>query len=312
MKDPAPESPAQKPDTERPLEPGLYMVGTPIGNLEDLGFRALRALRAARVVAAEDTREAAKLLAHYGIQTKVVSIHENSTKSRIEEVVNVIRGKGTESASSLREGSAICAYISDAGTPGLCDPGAELVKACVEAGVAVHPVPGPSALMALLSVSGFRDSGFRFHGFFPRERKDRDAFAKGAAAEGGAHFFFESPHRIHACLEFLAGAFPQAPLVVGRELTKRFETITRGTCAEVAAELLAKEPRGEYALGLSLPAGAQGQGALREAEVVELVKELALLGAGQKVLVRVAMSHGMRKNEAYRLALELLAKTVGN
>lgn len=301
MKDPAPESPAQKPDTERPLEPGLYMVGTPIGNLEDLGFRALRALRAARVVAAEDTREAAKLLAHYGIQTKVVSIHENSTKSRIEEL-----------ARALSEEQSVCAYVSDAGTPGLCDPGAELVKACVEAGVAVHPVPGASALMALLSVSGFRESGFRFHGFFPRERKDRDAFAKGAAAEGGAHFFFESPHRIHACLEFLAGAFAQAPIVVGRELTKRFETITRGTCAEVAAELLAKEPRGEYALGLSLPAAAEGQGALKEAEVVELVKELALLGAGQKVLVRVAMSHGMRKNEAYRLALELLSKTVGN
>lgn len=297
MKDPAQDSLAQKPDTEAPLEPGLYMVGTPIGNLEDLGFRALRVLKRAKAVAAEDTREAAKLLAHYGIQTRVVSIHENSTKSRIEEL-----------ASSLREEESVCAYISDAGTPGLCDPGAELVKACEAAGVAIHPVPGPSALMALLSVSGFRESGFRFHGFFPRERKDREGFAKSAAAEGGAHFFFESPHRIHACLEFLSQAFPEAPLVVGRELTKRFETITRGTCSEVSAELLGKEPRGEYALSLSLPAGEGGQGALREAEVVELVKELAALGAGQKVLVRAAMSHGMRKNEAYRLALELLEK----
>lgn len=282
---------------EKPLEPGLYMVGTPIGNLEDLGFRALRVLKHAAWVAAEDTREAAKLLQAYGIRTKVVSIHEHSTASRIAEY-----------AGSLSDGKSLGAYISDAGTPGLCDPGAELVKACVEGGVKVYPVPGPSALMALLSVSGFRQSGFSFAGFFPRERKDREDWAKAAGSAGGLHFFFESPHRIHSALEFLASRFPEAALVVGRELTKRFETLTRGTCHEVAEALLPVEPRGEYALGLELPAMEAGAAALREEEVVAFVKELAQLGAGQKVLVRAAMSHGMRKNEAYRMALELLAK----
>lgn len=306
MKDPAPqkpdkEDPEQHPDAvigrEPPLSGGLYMVGSPIGNLEDLGFRALRVLRTASTIAAEDTRETAKLLQHYGIQAKLISVHEHTTRSRI-----------TEFASSLLESGKICAYVSDAGTPGLCDPGAELVNACVEAGVKVYPVPGPSALMALLSVSGFRNSSFRFEGFFPRERKDREAWAKAAAAAGGLHFFFESPHRVQGALEFLAGHFAEAGLVVGRELTKRFETLYRGTCASVQDTLKVVEPRGEYVLGLELPASEAGEAGLREEELNALVKELAEMGASQRVLVRVAMSHGMRKNEAYRLALELLEK----
>lgn len=303
MKDPVPQKPDRETDPPTDsqkgpeLAPGLYMLGSPIGNLEDLGFRALRVLKQAKWVAAEDTRETGKLLAHFGIHTKLVSVHEHTTRSRIEELV-----------SSLAEGPAVCAYLSDAGTPGLCDPGAELVNACAEAGVTVFPVPGASALMALVSVSGFRESAFRFEGFFPREKAEREAWAKAAVGGGGLQFFFESPHRIQGCLEFLAGHFPSAPLVVGRELTKRFETITRGSCASVFAEIGEVEPRGEYVLGLSLPAAEGGSTGLKEEELREFVKELAQLGAGQKVLVKAAMSHGMRKNEAYRLALELLEK----
>jgi 16S rRNA (cytidine1402-2'-O)-methyltransferase len=283
---------AEKPAT------GLYIVGTPIGNLEDITHRALRILARCTWVAAEDTRETRKLLEHYGIQVsgRLHSLHEHSTRSRIEELVG-----------SLEKGES-GAYVSDAGTPGLCDPGSDLVVACAERGIPVYAVPGASAVLALLSVSGFKESSFLFHGFFPREKKERDDWAKGVKLAGGQHFFFESPHRIVSALEHLAATFPDGKLVVGRELTKKFETLTRGSCAEVSALLGKEEPRGEYVLGLSLPAGSGAGPGLGLAGIGELVKELAQLGATQKVLVRAAMSHGLRKNEAYKLALEMLEK----
>jgi 16S rRNA (cytidine1402-2'-O)-methyltransferase len=277
----------------RALAGGLYVVATPIGNLEDLGFRALRVLKNVDWVAAEDTRETRKLLDHYGVSATLHALHEHSTKARIEELVT-----------SLREGGR-GAYVSDAGTPGLCDPGPGLVAACVREGVPVYPVPGASALLALLSVSGLPGSAFRFSGFFPREKKEREEWGTRAAAEGGLHVFYESPHRIQGALEFLAGRFPAAPLVVGRELTKRFETVSRGAALEIHERLAAEEPRGEYVLALELPA-AEARAGIGEEEVRALVKELAQLGAPQKALLRVGMSHGLRKNEAYRLSLEAL------
>jgi len=283
-------------DQEEELRPGLYVVATPIGNLEDLGFRALRTLQQVDWIAAEDTRETRKLLQHYGVEKPLHSLHEHSPPRRVEELAASLRGGGRG------------AYVSDAGSPGLCDPGADLVNACARAGVPVSPVPGPSALAALLSVAGIAESGFRFHGFLPRERKEREEWAAAAAAQGGPHLFFESPHRVAGALAFLGERFPAAPLVVGRELTKRFETITRGTAAEVAEALGKEEPRGEYVLSLVLPAPEEARAALPSGELRELVKELTALGLGQKALVRVAMSHGMRKNEAYRLALEMLDK----
>jgi 16S rRNA (cytidine1402-2'-O)-methyltransferase len=300
MKDQEKELPAQGDPKSAPLPGGLYVVGTPIGNREDLGFRALRVLRSANWVAAEDTRETRKLLEHYGVSQELRALHEHSTNARIEELVQ-----------SLKDGAA-GAYVSDAGTPGVCDPGPDLVAACARAGIPVYAVPGPSALAAILSVAGFPESAFTFHGFFPRERKDRDAFAARARAAGGVQVFYEAPHRVREGLAFLADAFPDAPLVVGRELTKRFETLYRATVREVAERLAKEEPRGEYALALLLPPAAEAPRGLAEEELRELVKELALLGASQKALVRVAMSHGMRKNEAYRLGLEFLEKGSGN
>lgn len=273
------------------LASGLYVVATPIGNLEDLSFRALRVLEKAAWVAAEDTRETRKLLDHYGIQSKQLhSFHEHSTNARVEELV-----------ASLSQGG-VGAYVSDAGTPGLCDPGAGLVQACVAAGIAVYPVPGASAPLALLSIGGFGESSFTFQGFFPREKKEREEWAKQA---GGLQLFFESPHRIQGTLAFLGDTFPSNHLVVGRELTKRFETVSRGTCAEIAASVGKEEPRGEYVLALALTVREAVEG-LPAAEVRALVKELAELGATQKVLLRVGMSHGLRKNEAYKLSLEVL------
>ncbi len=278
------------------LAPGLYVVATPIGNLEDLGFRALRALKSADWVAAEDTRETRKLLEHYGVSKELRALHEYSTKARIDELVT-----------SLKAG-ATGAYVSDAGTPGLCDPGPGLVAACVNEGISVYPVPGACALTALLSVAGFGQSAFAFHGFFPREGKDRKDWAQKAGAAGGLHVFFESPHRFSSTLNFLAEQFAGEALVVGRELTKRFETLSRGTCAELECILSAEEPRGEYVLARLLPPGKEAAQELRDEEVRKLVKELAALGAPQKALLRAAMSHGLRKNEAYKLSLEALEK----
>jgi 16S rRNA (cytidine1402-2'-O)-methyltransferase len=274
--------------------PGLYMVAGPIGNREDLGYRAVRLLAQMDWIAVEDTRETRKLLDAYGITRPLVSLHEHSA-----------REKAVELAAKLREKSGRGAYLSDAGTPGVCDPGAALVREAVRAGVAVIPVPGPSAPVALLSVCGFEASSFRFHGFFPREKKDRSAWVEKRVAEGGLHVFFESPHRIQECLAALAEGMGQAELVVGRELTKKFETITRGTAAKVWELLAKKEPRGEYVLAIYLP---EGEAKTKNVDVEPLLAELAALGASQKILVRVGVSHGLAKNDAYQKALKALGK----
>jgi 16S rRNA (cytidine1402-2'-O)-methyltransferase len=270
------------------------MVSTPIGNLEDLTFRAARVLQGAHWVAAEDTRESRKLLESQAISTNLISLHEHSGPKKIQELVEKLKSGETG------------AYVSDAGAPGLCDPGADLVREAAAAGIKVYPVPGASALVALLSVSGFKGSEFAFHGFFPREK--REAFGKKTAAQGGLHLFFESPHRIQECLAFLGKTFPEAPLVVGRELTKKFETITRGTAGGVAEKLAKEEPRGEYVLALELPKAEESATGLSAGEISALLEDLARLKADQNTLVRVAMSHGRAKNSAYSLALEILGK----
>lgn len=276
------------------LAPGLYMVATPIGNLEDLGARALRILSQADWIAAEDTRETKKLLDSQGLSTPLHSFHEYSTTRKTEELVARL-AKGERGA-----------YVTDAGTPGISDPGAELVKAALKANVQVHPIPGPSAPVTLLSASGFSGTAFKFHGFFPREKKEREALAAQMKREGGIQVFFESPHRFRECLNTLAQHFPTAPLVVGRELTKRFETITRGEAAKVLDLLQNEEPRGEYALALELPANGENGEKIDLTKIENLCLELAEAGASQRVLTRVLMSHGLAKNAAYDLALKCL------
>jgi 16S rRNA (cytidine1402-2'-O)-methyltransferase len=274
----------------------LYLVATPLGNLEDLSFRALRVFKEVAWIAAEDTRMSAKLLQSQGISTPLISFHEHSGEGRVEELLRRLQAGDSG------------AYISDAGTPGICDPGAPLVRAAAEAGVKVVPVPGPSAPITLLSVSGFEGSDFTFHGFFPRENAGRRRWAARAAAIGGLQVFFESPHRIKETLLFLEEAFPERHLVLGRELTKKFESIHRGTCQEVAGRLAEEEPRGEYVLALSLAPAEERPAGLRAEELEGLFTELASLGAGQKILVRVGLSHGLPKNAAYALALKALGK----
>lgn len=282
---------------EEELQSGLYMVATPVGNLEDLSARALRILSKVDWIAAEDTRETKKLLHAFNIHTQLISLHEFSSEQKIQKLV--------EKLSHGEKG----AYVSDAGTPGICDPGADLVKMASEKNIKVIPVPGASAPVILLSASGFAASAFTFHGFFPREKSERESWLKRAVHIGGLQVFFESPHRVRESMEFLAGKYSQCQVVMGRELTKRFETITRGTLASALELLQKEEPRGEYVIALELPSqDSEATNKITSQELLEHLTQLAELGANQKILTQAAIAHGFSKNEAYDLALKALKK----
>ena len=276
--------------------PGLYVVGTPIGNLQDLSDRAKQILSEVDWIAAEDTRETAKLLNAFAIQKPLISLHEHSTKQKILELMERLQA-GERGA-----------YVSDAGTPGISDPGAALVKACHEAEIQVIPVPGPSAVSTLLSACGFDASAFTFKGFFPREKADRKAWAEEVTRQGGVQVFFESPHRVKECLHFLAENFPNEILVMGRELTKKFETIRFNTTTELADIYAIEEARGEFVFALSLPVKSAEKDQVDQVKLEAFLRTLVPLGGDQKLLVAVAKEWGLRKNEAYELVLKVLNK----
>lgn len=268
----------------------LYVVGTPIGNLSDLSFRAAEVLKQVNWVAAEDTRNSRKLLSSIGAETPLISCHEHSSEAKITALVN--RLKAGESG----------AYVSDAGTPAVSDPGAALVRAVRDSGLSVQPIPGASALTALLSVAGFAAATVSFHGFFPRASGERREFLQRLARFGGAHVFFEAPGRLTDCLGLIAEFFPDAELVVGRELTKKFEEIRAGRAHEVAAQFRGRAVKGECALALALPE-AEAAPAVARDEALALLTDLRALGASQKILVAVGKRLGLSRKEAYALGL---------
>ena len=271
-----------------PLEPGLYLVATPIGNLQDISLRALRVLREADRVACEDTRQTAKLLSHYGIRTPTVSYHRHNEAGRAAELVGELLG------------GAKIAVVSDAGTPGIADPGAEIVGAAVEAGVRVYPVPGANAAVAALIASGMGTERFRFGGFLPSKAGERRTVLEGLPRDGVTEVFYETPHRIVEALGDVEAVFgPGERVVVARELTKVHEEFLRGTAAEVRAELGGRESvRGEMVLLLA-PAGAPEEGVGES--VAGAVRTLVGSGVEEKdALKRVARERGMGKSEVYR------------
>ena len=210
----------------------LFVVSTPIGNLEDITLRALRVLREVDVIAAEDTRRTARLLAHHAIPTSTVSFHRHNSRSRIPQLL-----------SRLQAGQHV-ALVTDAGTPGVSDPGVELVRACIAAAIPIDPIPGASAPITAATVSGFPLEPLTILGFPPAKAKDRGAWLLSAAALSGTLCFFEAPHRITRTLTEAAQYFGNRPIVVGRELTKVHQEFLRGTAQEVAGLLTA--PRGEF------------------------------------------------------------------
>jgi 16S rRNA (cytidine1402-2'-O)-methyltransferase len=221
-----------------PIQPGsLYIVGTPIGNLEDISLRAVRILQSVDVIAAEDTRHTGKLLAHLQIKTPQISYHHHNRHSRIPELLERLSQKQT------------IALVSDAGMPGISDPGYELVQACAAAGITVIPIPGPSAAITALSVSGLATERFVFEGFLPAKGSERRERLQALASETRTMILYEAPHRLRQTLADLLTVFePDRPITLGRELTKQFEQLWRGSVAEAITHYQTQEPMGEFTL----------------------------------------------------------------
>ena len=217
----------------------LFLVATPIGNLEDITQRALRTLREVQVVAAEDTRRTRRLLEHFGLSTAVVSLFEHNERARIPGLLKRLAG-----------GDSV-AVVTDAGSPGISDPGYPLVRAAVEAGLRVESVPGPSAVIAALQVSGLPTDAFVFVGFLPPKGAARRRRLADLVQRRETIVAFESPHRIDSCLADLDEAWGERPMVLARELTKVHEQVLRGTPREGRAALTAAARRGEIVLILA-------------------------------------------------------------
>jgi len=214
----------------------LWIVPTPIGNLGDISARALDALRSADFIAAEDTRHSGILLHHFGIAKPLLSFHEHNEASRTEQIIGRLQG------------GEIAALISDAGMPGVSDPGYRLVVACIRHDIPFSVLPGPSAVPVALVASGFATDRFRFGGFLPVKSGQREKALRQALESGETNVFFESPYRLLKSLECLETIAPLRPVFVARELTKRFEEYRRGLPAEVAAHFRKVNPKGEICL----------------------------------------------------------------
>jgi 16S rRNA (cytidine1402-2'-O)-methyltransferase len=217
----------------------LYLVATPIGNLEDMSSRALRVLGEVHAVAAEDTRRTRRLLDHFGLSMPVVSLFEHNERGRVPDLVErLVRGESL-------------ALVTDAGSPGVADPGYRLVRAAIDAGVAVQSVPGPSAVIAALQVSGLPTDAFTFAGFLPVKPGARRRRLASLARRRETVVVFEAPHRIEAALADLEATWGERPIALARELTKVFEEVLRGSAREVRERLTAEKRRGEMVLVLS-------------------------------------------------------------
>ncbi|HSN22152.1 MAG TPA: 16S rRNA (cytidine(1402)-2'-O)-methyltransferase [Usitatibacter sp.] len=273
------------------LEPGLYVVATPIGNLGDVTHRALETLRAVDWVAAEDTRVTRALLAHFGISARVVAVHEHNESAAAERVCRAIG-----------EGRAV-ALVCDAGTPGVSDPGRVVVAKVREAGGRVVPVPGASALTAALSASGLGFDGVVFAGFLPAKGAERRERLGALAAGPWAIALFESPHRIVETLSDLHEALGDRDVVIARELTKRFESIARLPLARAREWIEEDEDRrrGEFVLVIE-GRPVERRAALDPRAVLEAL--LAELPVKQAVALAVRLT-GARRNALYALALEI-------
>jgi 16S rRNA (cytidine1402-2'-O)-methyltransferase len=217
--------------------PGLYVVATPLGNAADMSIRALWVLRMADLVACEDTRTSGALLARFGIPTRRVALHRHNERSALEPLL-----------ARLQEGARI-ALVSDAGTPALCDPGAPLVRAALDAGVRVIPIPGPSSLTAALSVAGIESPALRFLGFAPSPARQRAAFWQEVARCPDPAVVFETPHRISGSARQIAAAMePGRRVVIARELTKQFESVVQATAGTLPEAVAGAPERGEFVL----------------------------------------------------------------
>ncbi len=268
----------------------LYIVATPIGNLEDITLRALRVLKEVDLIAAEDTRHSKKLLNHYGIATPLISYHAHNQESR-----------GPELIQRLQNGQNI-ALVSDAGTPGFSDPGADLAARAWEAGLKVETVPGPAAGVAALSLSGFKGD-ILFVGFLPRTAGRRLKFFQELAREPRVIIIYESPKRLTRTLEELAAIMANRQVLVVRELTKKFEQTWRGPLLEVAAQIKDAEIKGECAIVLSCPAAEAAPEVDVEGSLLQAAREQGL--SGRRLSEAVAAALQLPRRRVYQAYLAL-------
>jgi 16S rRNA (cytidine1402-2'-O)-methyltransferase len=271
----------------------LFVVATPIGNLEDITLRALRILKEADLIACEDTRHTRKLLTHYQISKPTVSYHAHNERERSAEILRKL------------EAGLTIALVSDAGTPLVSDPGFRLVRDAIDRGIPVVPIPGPSALIAAVSVSGLAADEFAFIGFLPARRAARRARLQELAGLKSTMVFYEAPHRITQTLADAREVFGDRECVVARELTKLHEEVLRGSLLQL--ELPESAARGEIVLLIGPPVEGQSRqpaGAPISSISEEIARLIHAEGIDQKsALKRIARERGLSKSEAYRLML---------
>lgn len=275
----------------------LYIVSTPIGNLEDITMRALRVLKEADLIACEDTRQTLKLLSHFDISKRLVSYHQHNEITRAAEIVI-----------ELEQGAKV-ALVSDAGTPAISDPGHRLVSLCLRHGIQVVPVPGASAFVAALAASGMPIEQFSFVGFLPSRPTERRKSLRGLADEPRTLAFYEAPHRVLDTLEDALEILGNRPAVIAREVTKMYEEFQRGHLEQLIEAARKKAPRGEITLLIGPPDGHEMHAAdLMLAEKVPLARRVDEImlerGVDRKAaLKQVARERGLTRREAYKQLL---------
>jgi 16S rRNA (cytidine1402-2'-O)-methyltransferase len=273
----------------------LYIVATPIGNLEDITLRALRVLKEVDVIAAEDTRHTQILLNHHGIRTPLTSYHEHNERTKAQELVT-----------RLEHGKDI-ALVSDAGTPAISDPGFRLVVEAIRAAIRIIPVPGASALTAVLSASGLPTDRFIFEGFLPAKKKQRRERLHTLRDETRTLIFYEAPHRLRDALDDVHELLGNRETVLAREVSKVHEEFLRGTISEIIRTLASHDIRGEVTLIIS---GSTGESRMNEDLLKAEIRELKGQGLRHKEIAEVlGEKFGYAKKEIYRLALGLGGKS---
>ncbi|MBL4820678.1 MAG: 16S rRNA (cytidine(1402)-2'-O)-methyltransferase [Gammaproteobacteria bacterium] len=282
----------------KPVDAGLYVVATPIGNLNDMTARAIAVLQGVDLIAAEDTRHSARLLDSFGIKTRMVSFHDFSSSKRLQALVD-----------KLEMGQSI-ALISDAGTPAISDPGYELVRLVRQRKIPVIPIPGASAALAALSVAGLPSDRFVFEGFLPARSGARKNRLQALASECGSIILFESPHRIIACLEDIVSVMgPQRPLYIGRELTKKFETSRLDTVQNCLQWIRddSHQQKGEFSLVLA-GRSKEDQAVEKMGQGMRVLNILLTEMSVKKAVKLAAQISGAAKNSLYEAALKKQAQ----
>lgn len=273
----------------------LYLCATPIGNLEDMTYRAVRVLGEVGLIAAEDTRHTRKLLSHFDIHTRLISYHEHNKIERGPEIIE-----------RLLAGEDV-AVVSDAGLPGISDPGSDLVVLAIEAGITVIPLPGANAALSALVCSGLDTTLFTFIGFLPKGKKKRRELIASLVNNPYTMVFYESPHHIKTTLSELSNALGERPAVAARELTKKFEEFIRGTLESLGTHFSQNDPRGEFTLIVGGQSECQKTELVPETQLSVLDGVAALIATGitkKDAIKTIAQQRGLPKREVYQAVLE--------